>query len=362
MTNYIKDQITLHPSITPSDVVKMCFQAAYGAEHLLSDIGKVCGYFVYEYENCQPNTSSLTEFIADEVCRVNLAAWKKHKLPWEWLFKLFVQSAAVSVKGGDVRFFEYIGAWSDFIKTLEGGGSGAAKDLLSKNVKLGFTLAEFQAYFQEYMDNCEGGKPQAVHHSPQYREAETPAYRVVSGAFIRLVPILQRLDGVRIIAIDGPSASGKSTLGAGLAAILGAQLIHMDDFFLPLDMRTPERLKEPGGNIHYERFAEEILPHIGVGKPFTYRVFDCETMTYARTRRVEAAPYIIVEGSYSHHPLFNDYMDLKVVSDVAQGEQLKRVLSRNGDEIADMFTTKWIPMEEEYFNAFGVKKNAHIVV
>ena len=37
--------------------------------------------------------------------------------------------------------------------------------------------------------------------------------------------------GMRIIAIDGRCAAGKTTLAARLAKELGGDVIHMDDFF-----------------------------------------------------------------------------------------------------------------------------------
>ncbi|MDE7100629.1 MAG: (d)CMP kinase, partial [Anaeroplasmataceae bacterium] len=65
-----------------------------------------------------------------------------------------------------------------------------------------------------------------------------------------------------VIVIDGMSASGKSTLALKLANALDANLIHMDDFFLPKELRTLNRYQEAGGNIHYERFKEEVVNHI----------------------------------------------------------------------------------------------------
>ena len=62
-----------------------------------------------------------------------------------------------------------------------------------------------------------------------------------------------------ILAIDGCSASGKTTLAQRLAERFSGDVVHMDDFFLPLSLRTPERLAEPGGNVHYERFLEQIV-------------------------------------------------------------------------------------------------------
>ncbi|MBO5109218.1 MAG: hypothetical protein J6D21_00735 [Clostridia bacterium] len=56
---------------------------------------------------------------------------------------------------------------------------------------------------------------------------------------------IAREKGRATVLIDGRCASGKSTLGAALAERLGANLFHMDDFFLPFDKKTPERLGRP---------------------------------------------------------------------------------------------------------------------
>ena len=65
-----------------------------------------------------------------------------------------------------------------------------------------------------------------------------------------------------IITIDGCAASGKSTLAKELQPVYNAEVIHMDDFFLPFDLRTKERLDEPGGNIHYERFSDALVVNV----------------------------------------------------------------------------------------------------
>ena len=69
-------------------------------------------------------------------------------------------------------------------------------------------------------------------------------------ALLELLTPLARLGRPALAAIDGRCGSGKSTL-AGLAAHrLGCPLFHMDDFFLPPALRTPERYAAPGGNVH----------------------------------------------------------------------------------------------------------------
>jgi len=165
-----------------------------------------------------------------------------------------------------------------------------------------------------------------------------------------------------VIAIDGPAASGKSTMAEQLSGLLDAAVIHMDDFFLPSELRTEERLAEPGGNVHYERFCEEVLPYLKTPAAFSYRIFDCSRMDYNGESTVGNAQIRIVEGAYSYHPKFGKYADLFVFSDVDTEEQLRRIKLRNGEEKAQVFSEKWIPMEERYFATFGIKTHADAIV
>ena len=47
---------------------------------------------------------------------------------------------------------------------------------------------------------------------------------------VRAAGIRPRLGGVRVIAIDGPAGSGKTTLGDALAE-RGAAVLHLDDLY-----------------------------------------------------------------------------------------------------------------------------------
>ena len=339
LEKYLKKQIERHPSVQPQDIVKLCYQAAYGAEHLLQDKERARAYFEQEYAETKARDIPLYEDISGEVCRVNLAAWKARELPPEWLFAMFVAASGIRENGGD--------RLSAYLKT--------AGEVL-KESSVDFSFGQWQAYLEEY---TAAGRP-AVHHSPQYRECEQPAYRIVCSRYIRLLPILEkaaqviREDKVCVIAIDGRAASGKSTMAGQLGEILGAGIVQMDDFFLPPARRTEERLTKPGGNIHYERFLEEVLPRLSLPQSFSYRRFDCGRMDYGGERTVAEGRIRIVEGSYSCHPQFGDYADITVFSDVDSREQMRRILARNGETMAEMFRNRWIPMEEAYFEQYSV--------
>ena len=76
-----------------------------------------------------------------------------------------------------------------------------------------------------------------------------------------------------IVAIDGRCAAGKTTLTSLLQKKTGANIFHMDDFFLRPEQRTPERFSQPGGNVDYERFYNEVVLPIHNKQSFTYRIF-----------------------------------------------------------------------------------------
>ena len=164
-----------------------------------------------------------------------------------------------------------------------------------------------------------------------------------------------------LLAIDGNSAAGKSTLAARLRSQYSCNLIHMDDFFLQPSQRTPQRLAEPGGNIDYERFSTEVLRPLRAGEPFSYRPYDCKTQSFAEPISVKPNALNIVEGVYSIHPLFASLYDLKVFMRI-DSEQQKTRLQERGAELYKKFTDLWLPMENEYFKTFKTQESCDIVL
>lgn len=165
-----------------------------------------------------------------------------------------------------------------------------------------------------------------------------------------------------IISIDGRAAAGKTSLAEKLSGVFDAPVIHIDDFFLPMELRSEERLKEPGGNVHYERFKDEVIDKLCLGREFSYQRFECRTKSLSDFVKIPCSPVFIVEGSYSHHPYFGDYADLRIFKDIDKETQWQRILKRNGLPWADDFKNKWIPMEEEYFSFFDIRSKADIVL
>lgn len=164
------------------------------------------------------------------------------------------------------------------------------------------------------------------------------------------------------LAVDGHCASGKTTLANQLADILDAQVIHMDDFFLPVNMRTEQRLAQAGGNVHYERFCDEVVAGIKNGKSFKYGIYSCSTGTLSKSEVIYPEKSIIIEGAYSLHPEIPDIYDLKIFLETDKETQLERILKRNGKKALEVFKAKWIPFENRYFEESDIKDKCDIIL
>ena len=169
----------------------------------------------------------------------------------------------------------------------------------------------------------------------------------------------------RILAIDGRSAAGKSTLADALAGRLGPEcgVVHADHFFLPPELRTPERRSQPGGNIHYERLLTEVMPFLHRPQAFAYQPFSCQTGTLDDNSITlpECHSWRILEGSYALHPALGHYYDLALFLDITPDEQLHRITLRNGPAKAAVFQSLWIPLEEEYIAKCHPQESATMV-
>ncbi len=201
-------------------------------------------------------------------------------------------------------------------------------------------------------------------HAPLHVEATQECAARVDAilALLRSTPHDANDNSVHVLAIDGRCGSGKTTLAAALATALDADVIHMDDFFLPPALRTPQRLATPGGNFDCARFCAEVLPHIHQNAPFAYQRFDCAQGALAELRPIAKAPcaWRIVEGAYCHHPSLGDYAQCRVFVDVSPDEQLARITARGGAQKAEQFRTRWIPLEEAYLSAFDIAAHADL--
>ncbi|MBQ3637695.1 MAG: uridine kinase [Clostridia bacterium] len=183
------------------------------------------------------------------------------------------------------------------------------------------------------------------------------------GSLGPLTDLLDRASADRplVLALDGFCASGKSTLAAEFEKRYGARVIHTDDFYLPSPMRTPERYAEPGGTIQYERLKEEVVDCLRL-PALTYGRIRHADFTVGDPVTLPLAPLTVIEGAYAAHPFFGDYADILCFMETEPGEQRRRIFARNGPERLRLFEERWIPYEEKYEAAFGIREKADFII
>lgn len=151
------------------------------------------------------------------------------------------------------------------------------------------------------------------------------------------------------IAIDGPCASGKTSFAKKLSDKLDATLIHMDDYFLPPELKVTKRMQEIGGNIHYERIIDELFSDLEQSV-IHHRKFNCSSNQFEQIQSVKLKPIVILEGVYSLHPKLRHHFDVKVLLTIDEETQKERLIARSGIQLYQRFVTEWIPLEQRYFN------------
>ncbi len=338
-----------YPDLQPRDAVKLVYQSVFGCGHLIADEKTALERLENEYQTVPHTREAVCFEPLGDTARVYLdAPLSKEER------RLFGRMFAVSAGRFPVGY---------------GAADAETREKFEERLAEAGRVFGFpsEAWEQE-VSACRAAGFPAVSHSERYREAYHPAYRVIDAKFVRLWDAMKRIqDGMLtkvpfVVSLDGRCASGKSTAAELMAAVFGGSVVRLDDFFLPPEMRTVERLAEPGGNLHRERFLDEVIPKLRDGA-FAYRAFDCSTGTYAvGPRTVEAAPLVICEGSYACHPAFGQYADLRLFSTVPVEEQKRRILIRNGAEGWKRFESRWIPLEERYFEAFHIAETCDMIL
>ena len=181
-------------------------------------------------------------------------------------------------------------------------------------------------------------------------------------ALLEALRPLTRLGRPALAAVDGRCGRGKATLSEQAARALGCPLFHMDDFFLPPELRTPERYAQSGGNVHYERVEAQLLRPIRETGAARFRPFDCHTLGYREPIQAAVPGLAIVEGSYALHPALRRYYDVTVFLTCSPEEQRRRLLLREGPERLPNFLEEWIPLEEAYFRGAGLPGPGELVL
>ncbi len=162
-----------------------------------------------------------------------------------------------------------------------------------------------------------------------------------------------------LITIDGPCASGKTTLAENLADAVHASVIHTDDFVIPHARKTIERLSVPGGNCDLERLMEEVILPWKSGRIVRYHRYDCRADCLCSEETLSESSILILEGCYSNLPGID--ADMRIFLNTPGKVREARLIERESPEALQRFRERWIPLENAYMKAYGLPDNQCII-
>ena len=155
----------------------------------------------------------------------------------------------------------------------------------------------------------------------------------------------------RLVCLDGPGGSGKSSLAEALGRLAASsRIVHMDDLY---DGWT--------GLSHVtDQLATLLLP-LARGEHGSYRRYDWHARAFAETVTVEPTPLLVLEGVGSASSAYAHLATVVVWVDAPRDLRLRRGLERDGPELRDQWL-RWMAEEDRLFAQERTAGRADVVV
>ncbi|MEV0387262.1 hypothetical protein [Nonomuraea sp. NPDC050643] len=157
---------------------------------------------------------------------------------------------------------------------------------------------------------------------------------------------------VRLVAVDGPAGSGKTTYAGRLAAALSCQVVHSDDFPVPW---------EEGPGAWFQALESQVLAPLRDGLPGGFRRYDWVRGTYAEEVAVPVAPVLVIEGVGTARASAAGLLAFTVWVEAPEAVRLRRVLERDGPELEPRWR-RWFAAERAWFAADGTRDRADLII
>jgi len=181
--------------------------------------------------------------------------------------------------------------------------------------------------------------------------------------------ILKEMERIRpkvrkpiVVALDGGSGAGKTTIAERLMRLADVALVRLDDFCQTVIPQSewPHKTVEQrlNGVFDWSRVRSEALEPLLAGRPGRWHAFDFmrglgKAGTYSLKKEmteVAPAPTILLEGAYSASRPLRDLMDLAVLVDVQNRTRYLRTAARGDDtEFLAKWHAIWDEVEAYYF-------------
>ncbi len=161
----------------------------------------------------------------------------------------------------------------------------------------------------------------------------------------------------RLVCIDGPAGSGKTTLARAVLAAARdlqpsglAHLVHMDDLYAGWN-----------GLADVAARVQALLEPLSRGEPGRYQRYDWVEQQFAEWHEVSPVPLLILEGVGSGSRGYRQWVTTLVWVTAPPRLRLQRGLDRDGHELHDRWVA-WMADEAALFRREATRRRAQLLV
>jgi uridine kinase len=162
-----------------------------------------------------------------------------------------------------------------------------------------------------------------------------------------------RVGATRLVTVDGPAGSGKTTFAALLAIALGpvTTVLHMDDLYAGWTLDGAAA-----------RLTAGVLEPLAAGRPGSYRRYDWTAERFDDVPiEVPVPEVLVVEGCGSSPRALDGRTALRIWVEAPQQLRLARGLARDGDQLAEHWD-RWQREEAAEFARERTRARADVLV
>ena len=156
----------------------------------------------------------------------------------------------------------------------------------------------------------------------------------------------------KIIIIDGPAGSGKTTLAKSLTGLFeNCPIIHMDEIYEGWESALLPRTSK--------NLVEWIINPLLENKSIEYIKYDWNLGQRIEKIVINNSKVIIIEGVGSSSFEISKHASLKLWIEVNKETGINRVLTRDGQQIQEQMK-KWQTRESKFFIENNSKENSDV--
>ncbi len=153
----------------------------------------------------------------------------------------------------------------------------------------------------------------------------------------------------RLVCLDGPAGSGKTTWAAGIAMLApNARVVHMDDLYAGWS-----------GLPGVDAQLEDLLLPLAEDRPGSYRRYDWLAGEFAERVVVDPAPLLVVEGVGCGAARFAPLVTVLAWVEAPEDVRMERGIARDGDAFAPHWE-QWAADEDVMFAHERTRERADV--